>query len=180
MYLSVLTKNFFERPTLKVAKDLLGKFLTIKHSVSNNRHRVLRFMITEVEAYDGHLDKASHAHRGETARNAPMFGPAGVWYVYFVYGMHNMLNIVTGPKDYPAAVLIRGIEGINGPGKFTKFLKIDKKFNKKPATRATGLWIESASRRMGVKIKKSQIKTSPRIGVNYAGECKDKHYRFYI
>lgn len=66
-------------------------------------------MICEVEAYVGPQDKASHAHRGRTKRNSPMFGPAGRWYVYFTYGMHWMLNIVTGPKDYPAAVLIRGL-----------------------------------------------------------------------
>lgn len=176
----ILKKEFFERSTLKVAQELLGKFLTIKHSVSNSGHRVLRYMITEVEAYDGAHDKASHAYHGRTSRNEPMFGFAGVWYVYFTYGMHWMLNIVTGPKDYPAAVLIRGVEGLNGPARLTKFLKIDKKFNKKPAVRATGLWIESASWRKSVKIKKSQIKTSPRIGINYAGEWKDKHYRFYL
>lgn len=137
-------------------------------------------MITEVEAYDGPLDKASHAHRGQTSRNAPMFGESGVWYVYFVYGIHHMLNIVTGKKDYPAAVLIRGIKGTSGPAKLTKFLNIDKKFNNKPAIKKTGLWIESASRRTGIKIKKSQIKSSPRVGVNYAEEWKDKYYRFYL
>ena len=167
----VLTKKFFERPTLKVAQKLLGKFLCRKI-----KGKVYKFAITEVEAYDGPKDKASHAHRGKTSRNAPMFGSAGVWYVYFVYGIYNMLNIVTGPKDYPAAVLIRGIEGINGPARLTKKLKIDKKFNEKPAIKKTGLWIEDG----GVKIKKSQIKSSPRIGIPYAEEWKDKHYRFYL
>ena len=181
--MSILKKEFFERSTLKVAQELLGKFLTIKHSVPNSRHLVLRFMITEVEAYDGPHDKASHAHRGKTRRNAPMFGKAGVWYVYFVYGMHNMLNIVTCRKDYPAAVLIRGIKpfggrtpNLNGPGKLTKFLKIDRKFNKKEAVLKNGLWIEDRD----VKIKKSQIKSSPRVGINYAQEWKDKNYRFYL
>ena len=181
----VLTKKFFERSALKVAQELLGKFLVMRNSVSFRGHRVSKFMITEVEAYGGPEDKASHAHRGKTLRNAPMFGPAGVWYVYFVYGMYNMLNIVTGLKGYPAAVLIRGVEGIKGPGKLTKTLKIDRKFNNKSATQKSGLWIESASaktggRRRGAKIKKSQIKSSPRIGVPYAGEWKDKHYRFYL
>lgn len=180
--MSILKKGFFERPTLKVAQDLLGKFLC--HKLGGP---TAKFMITEVEAYDGSDDKASHAHRGKTPRNEPMFGPAGVWYVYFTYGMHFMLNIVTGPKDYPAAVLIRGIQPLSfpvakldGPGKLTKFLKIDKKFNNKLAIKKTGLWIESVSWRRGVKIKKSQIKTSPRIGVDYAGEWKDKNYRFYL
>lgn len=161
-----------------MAQNLLGKFLVRK--VGNKK---MSFMITEVEAYDGPYDKASHAYRGKTARNEPMFGEAGMWYIYFVYGMYFMLNIVTGKKDYPAAVLIRGVEGINGPGRLTKILKIDKKFNGKPAIPKTGLWIESASAgggRKGIKIKKSQIKRSPRIGVHYAGEWALKHYRFYL
>lgn len=169
--MSTLKKEFFERPTLKVARDLLGKFLCRKLG-----GRTVRLLITEVEAYDGLDDKASHAHRGKTKRNTQMFGEAGKWYVYFVYGMYFMLNIVTEKEGYPAAVLIRGIEGIDGPGKLTKFLKIDKRFNGKLATKKTGLWIEDH----GVKIKKSQIKTSPRIGVHYAEEWKDKHYRFYL
>ena len=102
--MKVLNKNFFNRPTLIVAKDLLGKYL-----IRRLNGKIKRFMITEVEAYDGFKDKASHASRGKTVRNAPMFGEAGVWYVYFTYGMHYMLNIVTGKKDYPAAILIRGV-----------------------------------------------------------------------
>lgn len=169
--MSILKKKIFERTTLKVAQELLGKFLCRKLG-----GRTAKYIITEVEAYDGPHDKASHAYKGKTARNAPMFGSAGVWYVYFVYGMHYMLNIVTGSKDYPAAVLIRGVEGINGPARLTKKLKINKKFNNKLASKKTGLWIEDR----GIKIKKSQIKTSPRIGVSYAGEWKDKHFRFYL
>lgn len=172
--MKILKKEFFERPTLVVARNLLGKFLCTAQG---------KYKIIEVEAYDGPYDKASHAHKGKTARNEPMFGSAGVWYVYFTYGMHYILNIVTGPKDYPAAVLIRGIQSLSfpvakldGPAKLTRFLKINKKFNNKLATKKTGLWIEDK----GVKIKKSQIKTSPRIGVSYAEEWKDKHYRFYL
>lgn len=112
----VLTKKFFERNALKVAENLLGKFLC-RSALGGATAKSLRrptstcYMITEVEAYDGFRDKASHAHRGRTLRNAPMFGEAGRWYVYFTYGMHWMLNIVIGPKDYPAAVLIRGLIG---------------------------------------------------------------------
>lgn len=171
----ILTKKFFERPTLVVAKNLLGKYLCRRLS-----NRIAKcHMITEVEAYDGFKDKASHARSGKTLRNAPMFGEASKWYVYFTYGMHWMLNIVTGPKNYPAAVLIRGVIGpirLNGPAKLTKFLKIDKRFNSKPASRLAGLWIEDR----GIKIKKSQIKRAPRVGVAYAGEWARKNYRFYI
>ncbi|MEK7635793.1 MAG: DNA-3-methyladenine glycosylase [Patescibacteria group bacterium] len=167
----VLPQKFFNQSALKVAQNLLGKFL-----VRKLHNRKISLMITEVEAYDGFKDKASHASRGKTERNKIMFGLAGRFYVYFTYGMHWMLNIVTGSKNYPAAVLIRAAGDINGPAKLTKYLKIDKKFNGSTANRKTGLWFEDR----GVKIKKSQIKKSKRIGVEYAGKWANKHYRFFI
>ena len=174
----ILSTKFYDRQVVVVAHGLLGKFLC--HKLGG---RTIKLLITEFEAYDGPHDKASHANKGKTARNEPMFGEAGVWYVYLVYGMHNMLNIVTGPKNYPAAVLIRSVKSLSnqvakldGPAKLTKFLKIDRKFNGKKAVPKNNLWIEDR----GVKIKKSQIKTSPRIGVDYAGEWKDKNFRFYL
>ena len=142
-------------------------------------------IITEVEAYDGFKDKASHASRGKTKRNKIMFGRAGRFYVYFTYGMHWMLNIITCPKNYPAAVLISGgiiyknkqkVKILNGPAKLTKYLKIDKKFNNKPADKKTGLWIEDR----GIKINKEQIIKNKRIGIDYAGEWANKLYRFSI
>lgn len=167
-------KYFHSRNTVKLAKSLLGKYLVRRY-----RGRAQRFLINEVEAYDDLEDKASHAHRGRTARNSPMFGPAGHWYVYFTYGMHWMLNIVTGPKNYPAAILIRGIRGntrFDGPARLTKFLNIDKKLNGKPANKKSGLWIESSR----VKIRPSAIRSSPRIGVHYAGPIwSKKKLRFY-
>lgn len=168
----VFKQNFFNQPTVKVAKNLLGKFLC--HRIGK---KVISKMITEVEAYDGFSDKASHASRGKTARNAVMFGASGIWYVYFTYGMHWMLNIVVGPKDYPAAILIRGVEGINGPARLTKFLRIDKKFNTRPAVRKTGLWIEGR----GVKIPSNKIKAASRIGVAYSSPVwSKKKWRFYL
>lgn len=164
--MKILTKIFFERPTLIVAKDLLGKYLVRKIG-----KKITKYAIVEVEVYDGFKDKASHASRGKTLRNAPMFGEAGIWYVYFTYGMHYMLNIVTGPKNYPATVLIRGIEGINGPGRVTKQLKIDKKFNNKTASPKTGLWIENNSKFRNSKL---EIRNYPRIGINYAGPVWSK------
>ncbi|MBI2635693.1 MAG: DNA-3-methyladenine glycosylase [Parcubacteria group bacterium] len=168
----ILGKKFFERPTLIVARELLGKYL-----VRRRGKKVESFMITEVEAYSGLKDLASHASRGKTNRNAPMFGSAGHWYVYFTYGMHWMLNAVTGPENYPAAVLIRGVETINGPGRLTNRLKIDKKFSGKDIFFKTGLWIEDR----GVKIKKGQIKKTPRIGISYAGPIwSKKPWRFLL
>jgi DNA-3-methyladenine glycosylase len=172
----ILDKKFFARDTLTISEELLGKFLVENISGLTRGH-----MITETEAYDGPDDLASHASKGKTPRNEIMFGEPAVWYVYLVYGMHFMLNIVTGPQDYPAAVLIRGIlhadgRNLNGPAKLTKALSINKAFNTLPATPESKLWIEDH----GIVIPKNTIQTSPRIGVDYAKEWKDKPYRFFI
>ncbi|KKP71443.1 MAG: hypothetical protein UR69_C0001G0267 [Candidatus Moranbacteria bacterium GW2011_GWE2_35_2-] len=168
-----------------VARELLGCFL-----VRNIDDKILKSKIVETEAYEGPDDLASHASRGRTPRNEVMFGEPGICYVYFTYGMHHMLNIVTGKKDYPAAVLIRAVEPFfaienktsarqrktNGPAKLTKFLQIDRSFNKAPVyVKKYGLWIEN-----GEKIKKSEIICAKRIGIDYAGKYKDKSWRFYI
>jgi DNA-3-methyladenine glycosylase len=115
----VLGSTFFDRSAEEVAHDLIGCRLNWR---SGNRSDSR--IITEIEAYTGPDDLASHAARGRTERNAPMFGPPGTFYVYFVYGMHWMLNLVTGPIGFPAAVLIRGVEGIVGPGRLTKAIGI--------------------------------------------------------
>ncbi|MBX4192539.1 DNA-3-methyladenine glycosylase [Candidatus Parcubacteria bacterium] len=169
----ILGYQFFDRPTLTVAKDLIGKFLVRK--IGNKE---IALMITETEAYDGLYDLACHARSGKTKRNYPMFGEAGRAYVYFTYGMHWMLNLVTGKKDYPAGVLIRGLQGstlkLNGPAKLTKFLKIDVKLNNLKLGKGSGLWVEDR----GVKIPTSKIKRTPRIGVAYAGSYAKKPWRF--
>ena len=178
----ILTGKFFNRPTLIVARELLGKYL-----VRRIDRKEVALKINEVESYDGPRDCASHAARGRTARNSVMFGEAGVWYVYFTYGMHWMLNIVTGKEGYPAAILIRGAGNINGPAKLTKFLQIDKRLNGKISERTTGLWIEDrphtakAKRGKGEKISENQIMKMPRVGVAYAGPIwSQKPYRFII
>lgn len=167
---STLNAQFFNRPTLKVARDLPGKYLCCRI-----KGRILSQPLVEVEAYDGFCDKASHAHRGPTTRNAVMFGPAGYWYVFLCYGMHWMLNIVTGPKEYPAAILIRSAGEYSGPGRLTKALQINKIFNGKKISRANGLWVEDR----GVTVHKKDLKRMPRVGINYAGPIwKKKPYRF--
>lgn len=189
----ILPKSFYNRPTLRVAQDLLGCFLVRKISSLNKggRGKILRYKIVETEAYCGSNDLASHANRGRTERNGVMFGEPGIIYVYFTYGMHYMLNIVTEKKDYPAAVLIRAVEPIsqnikhithnilktNGPAKLTKFLQIDKRFNNLPVyTKKRDLWIEGRAE----NLKPSQIVKTVRIGVDYARGYKDKKWRFYI
>ena len=171
---NALGQKFFNRPALKVAEDLLGKYLC-RGQLGGETAKC--YLITETEAYVGPEDKASHASRGRTKRNAPMFGEAGRWYVYFTYGMHWMLNIVTGPENYPAAILIRGTDKINGPARLTKFLGIDKTLNEKSATQKTGLWFEDG----GMEIARKNIKGTPRVGVSYAGPVwSKKPYRFFL
>ncbi|GHC12313.1 putative 3-methyladenine DNA glycosylase [Cerasicoccus arenae] len=126
---------------------------------------IRRWKLTEVEAYDGPEDRACHAWKGQTPRNAVMFGPPGVFYVYLCYGVHWMLNVVTGPVGFPAAVLIRGAGEVIGPGRVTKSLAIDRIQNQKPAQKSTGLWFESAK-----EIPDHEIETTPRIGIGYASE----------
>lgn len=133
-------------------------------------------MITEVEAYIGHHDKASHASRGKTKRTEVMFGKAGQWYVYLIYGMHYCLNVVTEKKEYPAAILIRSVNGVSGPGKVCRYFKINKQFNAMLANKKTGLWIEDR----GVVVNSNIIKRGKRIGVDYAGKWKHKPWRLYI
>src|SRR3990167_11353497 len=165
--MALVHPSFFNRKTLKVAEELLGKYLARKIG-----RKIIREKITETEAYIGPHDLACHSSRGRTTRNGPMFCEAGTIYVYFTYGMHWMLNLVTEEKDFPAAVLIRGTEHYKGPGVLTRELKIDKSLNGKTLGKKIGLWIEA-----GEKPKK--IKRAPRIGVNYAGKIwSQKKYRF--
>lgn len=189
---NLLDKKFFLRPTVEVARDLLGKYIVRAPKEPETGRgldvmRKLELMITEVEAYDGPLDLASHAHRGVTPRTKIMFGDPGYLYVYFTYGMHWMVNVVTGPKGYPAAILVRAGSYVdqrtkkeimvNGPARLTKFLGIDKRFNEKPAIRKTGLWFEDR----GIALSEKNIRAKNRIGVDYAGPLwSNKKYNFSI
>ena len=165
----MLAEAFFGRPSLKVAEALLGKYL-----VRRIGDVEIAAMIHETEAYIGPEDLACHASKGRTPRTDVMFGPAGVWYVYFCYGIHWMLNIVTDGEDHPSAVLLRGAGDWTGPARLTKAMSIDKTLNGQPATLASGLWIEDR----GVRIAKGKIERTPRIGVDYAGEWAARPYRF--
>lgn len=167
----VLKPEFFNRSTLTVAKELLGKFLVRKLN-----GKIIALMIREVEAYHGFNDLGSHARRGKTLRNTPMFMGPGTIYVYFTYGMHWMLNLVTEREEYPAAVLIRAVGDIAGPARLTKALAIDKKLTGKPLGKKTGLWVEGR----GVKIHQKDVQKTPRIGIPYAGAYKNKPWRFVL
>jgi len=166
----ILEAAFFSRPALAVARELIGKELC--RSVNGT---IVRAPIHETEAYVGPEDRACHAHRGRTARTDVMFGPPGRWYVYLCYGMHWMLNVVTGSEGLPAAVLLRGAGDFAGPGRLTRGLSITKAQNRRPASRRTGLWIEDAAR----SIAPDAVHQTARIGVAYAGpDWSARPYRF--
>ncbi len=132
-----------------------------------------RHVVHETEAYLGAHDLACHGRTGPTARNATMFGPGGRWYVYLCYGMHWMLNAVTGPEGVPAAVLIRGAGVWTGPGRLTRGLGIDRRHDARPVAPATGLWLER-----GVAVPRRWVARTARIGVGYAGDWAEKPLRF--
>lgn len=134
------------------------------------------YLITETEAYDGERDLACHARSGKTARNAPMWGKPAHAYVYFTYGMHWMLNLVTREEGYPSAVLVRGVGPYVGPARLTKGMKIDRALNGKKLGRASGLWVEDR----GVRIRRSEVITTPRIGISYAGVWAKKPWRYVL
>jgi DNA-3-methyladenine glycosylase len=154
-----LNSDFYTQDVLTVAPALLGKVL-VKQMPDGS---LIKSIITETEAYKGIDDKGCHASKGKTERNKVMFEQGGLVYVYLIYGMYWMLNVVTGEKENPQAVLIRGVEGFNGPGKLTKLLKIDKSFYGESLLLSDRIWIEDH------QIKPDYI-TTPRIGIDYAGE----------
>lgn len=170
-----LARDFFVRDTLEVAKDLLGCLLV--HHIGSER-RVGR--IVETEAYDGPEDRASHASGRRTPRNDVMFGPPGFSYVYLIYGMYHCFNLVTGREHYPAAVLIRALEPVSGirestqgPGRLSRAMGITLERNCLDATRKPLFVAASSDHAVAVA-------SSPRIGVDYAGEWAHKPYRFFV
>ena len=136
--------------------------------------------IIEVEAYVGSEDKACHASKGRTQRTDVMFGPAGVAYVYLIYGMYHCLNVVTEREEFPSAVLIRAIEIdgklIDGPGRLCRALQIDRSLNCADLTIGESLWFEDR----GASVKRGNVGAHPRIGVDYAGVWAQKPWRFRL
>jgi DNA-3-methyladenine glycosylase len=171
----ILTRGYFSRPTVHVARSLVGKFLV--RSI-DGRERAGR--IVEVEAYVGPHDKACHASRGRTQRTDVMFGPGGVAYVYLIYGMYHCLNVVTEREDFPAAVLIRAVEVdgelIDGPGRLCRTMEIDRRLNRLDLTTGEHLWFEDR----GSLVSRSRVGAFPRIGIDYAGRWAKKPWRFRL
>ena len=182
-----LTRSFYQQSTVDVAKQLLGKYLVRKHPDGACIGRIV-----ETEAYIGPQDLACHAAKGRTKRTEVMFGPAGHAYVYFIYGMYSMLNLVTEAKDFPAAVLIRAVEPVrgvelmkqrrqngtlrnlaSGPGKLCQAFDIDRTLD---GADLCGKIIYVEDRDEPVP----KFQATARIGVDYAGQWKDKPYRFIV
>lgn len=162
--------EFHGKNTAKLARWLLGKVLVRTTSGGRSEH-----IITEVEAYHTEADLACHAAKGRTKRTEVLYQSGGRWYVYLCYGIHEMVNLVTGPAEHPAAVLIRGVDGIVGPGRLTKRLAIDRTLNGAIATPESGLHLEDH----GIVVASRRIKTGPRVGIDYAGEVwAAKPWRF--
>jgi DNA-3-methyladenine glycosylase len=160
-----LSYEFYHRPCLEVARDLVGKVLV---------HNGLRLRISETEAYCGEEDTACHASKGRTKRTEVMYMDAGTVYIYLCYGMHWMLNIVTGEKEQPEAVLIRACVEANGPGKLTKRLGITGDLNRTSVVDSRELWVEDD----GVSC---EIETAKRVGIGYASqEDQDRRWRFVL
>lgn len=196
---TVLEPSWFVRPTCVVAADLIGKVLCRQLIDSDGKQKTLRMRISETEAYIGEGDAACHAHAGtRTVRTEIMYSQGGVFYVYLTYGIHHMLNLVSGPAESPEAVLIRAgfftedserlfdeqllsadkplsplkeMKQLAGPGKLTKHLRIDRELYGKIITPASGVWIEDDGCQPPISLR-------PRIGIDYAGEAKDWLLRY--
>ncbi len=184
-----LRRDFYERDTLTVARDLLGRRLV--RVLDGVR---LAGLIVETEAYVGQGDAACHASRGRTPRNEVMFGPPGHAYVYFIYGMYHCLNAVTEAEGFPAAVLIRAIEPVeglevmrrhrpgrpdtqlsSGPGKLCQALSIDRALNRADLCDGSVLFIEA-----GQPVPGSAVVTGPRIGIRSDETARAVPWRFYV
>jgi len=189
---SRLGRDFFVRPdTLRIARDLLGKLLVVPTSDGTR----VSGMIVETEAYLGVMDKAAHSYGGRrTQRNEITYAEGGHVYVFFVYGMYYQLNLVTGLIDHPHVVLIRAVEPVegieimrerrgtmkdknltSGPGKLCIALGITREINGEDLVESERIWVEGHR-----NLKKSEIASGPRIGIDYAGEFVDMPWRFWL
>ena len=166
-----LNKQFYQQDVITVARSLLGATLVRQFRDGEQ----LRLTLNEVEAYNGEEDLGCHASKGRTPRTEVMYLNGGHVYVYLIYGMYWLLNVVTGPADHPQAVLIRESKEISGPGRIGKALQLDKTFYGEDLVSSQRLWIEKSN------INSVKIKESPRIGIDYAGNYWSKiPWRFTI
>lgn len=165
----ILKEDYFSTPATLLAPDLLGKIICRRTC-----NGVIRARITETECYFGEEDTACHASKGKTERTKTMYEAGGITYVYLCYGIHSMLNLVTGPKDHPEAVLIRGTEGFSGPGRVTAHLGITRALNGKNLCDGTEIWLEDDGAR-------PEYISLPRVGIDYAKkEDRERPWRYCV
>lgn len=163
-----LTKEDYAKDAVALARELLGCFLCRRLEDGT----VMKARITETEAYYGEEDSACHASKGRTKRTETLYLEGGRAYVYLCYGVHEMMNVVSGPEGHPEAALIRGVAGAEGPGRLTKLLMIDRRLNGEDLTESEKIWLETDG-------TKARMKASPRIGIAYAEERDRKRkWRF--
>ncbi len=176
-----LVRSDFNRPTLQVARDLLGKRI-----VRRINGRIVSALIAETEAYRGPADRAAHSYGGRrTPRVEPLYADGGTVYVYFIYGMHWMLNFSTAGPERPEGVLIRAVVTqaeprprlLSGPGRVTRYLRIDRNLDGVDATCCDQLWLEDD----GMRIRPGAVQRGPRVGIDYAGALwAAKPWRFVL
>ena len=165
-----LDRAFYSRDVLEVAPQLLGQHL-VRIGPDGER---LSYVITETEAYRGGEDLACHASKGMTPRTEVMFGEGGHLYMYLIYGMYWMMNVVCGDEGVPQAVLFRGLREVSGPGRLTRLVGVDRSFYGEDLVSSDRIWIEES----GVNPTYS---AGPRIGIDYAGEpWKNMPWRFLM
>lgn len=164
----ILTEEFFHRDALVVAPELVGKIIVRRL----NDGTIIRERIAEVEVYRGEEDKACHASKGRTKRTEILYGESGLIYVYLCYGIHWLMNVITGEKEQPQGILIRCSDVHNGPAKLTKYLQIDGSFNGEKICGNDRIWIEDDG-------FSPEIKTASRVGIDYAGDYwRDIKWRY--
>jgi DNA-3-methyladenine glycosylase len=165
-----LPRDFYERDVLEVAPRLLGQHLVRV----GPEGRLSTYVITETEAYRGEEDLACHASKGRTPRTEVMYGKGGHLYMYLIYGMYWMMNVVTGPAEVPQAVLFRGVRQAGGPGKLTRLVGLDGGFYGEDLVSSARIWIEESGNR-------PEYTAGPRVGIEYAGDpWKSKPWRFLM
>lgn len=165
-----LPLDFYLQDVLEAAPSLLGQKLVCRQPSG----LLTTHIITETEAYRGTDDKACHASKGRTERTKTMFERGGVLYMYLIYGMYWMMNVVTGARDVPQAVLIRGLLDVSGPGRLTRELGLDGSYNGEELLHSERIWITGSG-------SKAEYTTHPRIGIDYAGEpWKSKPWRYVL
>jgi len=166
----ITDKGFFRQDATELAPALIGKLLARRMPDGS----VIRLRITETEAYCGVDDTACHAHRGKTKRNELLWREGGTVYVYLCYGIHWLMNIISGKEDDPQGVLIRCCESAEGPGRLTRALGIDGSFNGLDITDCAGLWLEDDGLQVNITCDK-------RVGIAYADECdRDRPWRYIM